>query len=97
MTDGPRGVELLGPGAAGPVKVSAPAVEEVDATGAGDSFAAAFLTAFSSGATPERAARAACAVAAHSVTVLGAMEADVQRYVAIDRVQRDVAGPDVTP
>lgn len=75
MTDGPRGVEVLGPGATVPVKVTAPPVEEVDATGAGDSFAAAFLTALESGSDPERAARSACAVAAHSVTVLGAMEA----------------------
>ena len=83
MTDGPQGVELLEPGAASPVKVSAPAVAELDATGAGDSFAAAFVAALLSGATPERAARAACAVAAHSVTVLGAMEADVERYVPV--------------
>ena len=82
VTDGPRGVELLEPGAVSPVEVSAPAVEEVDATGAGDSFAAAFLSAYSSGATPERAAHAACAVAAHSVTVLGAMEADVERFAS---------------
>ena len=53
----------------------APAVREVDPTGAGDSFAAAFLSSFALGADPVRAATAACAVAAHSVTALGAMEA----------------------
>ena len=79
MTDGPSGVELLGSGAS-PVKVPAMVVEEVDATGAGDTFAAAFLTALVSGADPHDAARAASAVAAHSVTVLGAMEASVECY-----------------
>jgi tagatose kinase len=81
-TDGSRGAELLGPGDAEPVRVAAPAVEEVDATGAGDSFAAAFLTALVAGAAPTRAATVACAVASHSVTVLGAMEAPVERYDA---------------
>jgi sugar/nucleoside kinase (ribokinase family) len=50
-------------------------VREVDPTGAGDSFAAAFMCALTRGAEPEQAATFACGVAAHSVTVLGAMEA----------------------
>ena len=70
--------ELSGPGIDGPITVSAPVVEEVDATGAGDSFAAAFLAALESGAPPERAAATACAVAARCVTVMGAMEAEIQ-------------------
>jgi sugar/nucleoside kinase (ribokinase family) len=57
-----------------PVDVSAPAVKEVDSTGAGDTFAAAFVTATRAGAEPVAAARAACAVAARTVGVLGAME-----------------------
>lgn len=77
-THGPAGVELRGPGIDRPVTISAPLVEEVDATGAGDSFAAAFLTALESGAPPERAATVACAVAARCVRVTGAMEADIR-------------------
>src|SRR3954452_12749405 len=76
-TSGPGGVELRGAGVADPVTVAPPAVEEVDATGAGDSFAAAFLAALAAGDPPERAAAAACAVAARCVTVIGAMEADI--------------------
>jgi sugar/nucleoside kinase (ribokinase family) len=57
-----------------PVTVHAPPAEEVDPTGAGDTFAAAFVTALRAGAEPVAATRAACAVAARSVSVLGAME-----------------------
>ena len=77
-TNGPGGAELRGPGIDGPITVSAPVVEEVDATGAGDSFAAAFLAALESGAPPERAATTACAIAARCVTVMGAMEAEIE-------------------
>ncbi len=73
-TLGAAGVEIHAAGAE-PVTTHAPAVTEVDPTGAGDSFAAAFLAAFARGEEPVAAAEAACAVAAHSVTVLGAMEA----------------------
>jgi sugar/nucleoside kinase (ribokinase family) len=52
----------------------APAATEVDATGAGDTFAAAFITATRGGADPVAAARVACSIAARSVGVLGAME-----------------------
>ena len=74
-THGAAGVELHGTAADEPLRVAAPPVREVDPTGAGDSFAAAFLSSFARGAEPVRAAATACAVAAHSVTVLGAMEA----------------------
>jgi sugar/nucleoside kinase (ribokinase family) len=57
-----------------PVRVAAPATEEVDPTGAGDTFAAAFVTVLRAGAAPVAAAQAACAIAARSVGVLGAME-----------------------
>ena len=58
-----------------PVRIAAPAAREVDPTGAGDSFAAAFVSSYARGAEPVHAATTACVVAAHSVTVLGAMEA----------------------
>ena len=73
-TLGAAGVELHTAGS-DPVTRRAPAVREVDPTGAGDSFAAAFVAALARGVEPVAAAEAACAVAAHSVTVLGAMEA----------------------
>jgi sugar/nucleoside kinase (ribokinase family) len=77
-TRGSAGTVLRG-GAIGPepVAVRPPAVAEVDATGAGDTFAAAFVTALRAGAAPAAAAERACATAARSVTVLGAMEAHI--------------------
>ena len=60
-----------------PVVVPAPSATEVDPTGAGDTFAAAFVTATRAGADPVSAARTACAIAARSVAVMGAMELTV--------------------
>ena len=60
-----------------PVVVPAPPATEVDQTGAGDTFAAAFVTATRAGADPVSAARTACAIAARSVAVMGAMELTV--------------------
>ena len=60
-----------------PVVVPAPPATEVDPTGAGDTFAAAFVTATRAGADPVSAARTACAIAARSVAVMGAMELTV--------------------
>jgi len=60
------------------VHVPAPAVAEVDPTGAGDTFAAAFVAAHRAGADPVQAARQACELAARTVTVLGAMQAPVR-------------------
>jgi fructokinase len=59
------------------VHVPAPAAEEVDPTGAGDTFAAAFVAAYRAGADPVAAARQGVRVASASVGVLGAMEAPV--------------------
>jgi tagatose kinase len=77
-TRGAAGVVLAG-AAIGPepVAVAASEAEEVDATGAGDTFAAAFVTALRGGALPADAAALACGTAAASVGVLGAMEAPV--------------------
>ncbi len=60
------------------VAVAAPAVEEVDPTGAGDTFAAAFVVVVRGGADALSAAHSACALAARSVGVLGAMELPVR-------------------
>lgn len=49
-------------------------VEEVDPTGAGDCFAAAFVTAWLRGRQPEEALRLACAAGALAVTRRGPME-----------------------
>jgi sugar/nucleoside kinase (ribokinase family) len=76
-TLGAAGVEIHTAGGE-PVTRHAPTVTEVDPTGAGDSFAAAFVASLARGEEPVAAAEAACAVAAHSVTVLGAMEAQFE-------------------
>jgi ribokinase len=52
--------------------VPAPQVREVDATGAGDAFAAAFCASYLGGATPIEAAERAVVVAAGAVTRTGA-------------------------
>jgi fructokinase len=57
--------------------VAAPGVDEVDPTGAGDTFAAAFVVATLAGADPVEAVREAVAVAAEGVGHLGPMEAPV--------------------
>src|SRR5258706_7575639 len=52
--------------------IPAPAVQQVDGTGAGDAFAAAFCTAWLRGATPIESAERAVIVAAEAVTQTGA-------------------------
>ncbi len=52
--------------------IPAPAVQQVDGTGAGDAFAAAFCTAWLHGATPIESAERAVIVAAEAVTQTGA-------------------------
>jgi sugar/nucleoside kinase (ribokinase family) len=52
--------------------VPAPSVQQLDGTGAGDAFAAAFCAAWLHGATPIEAAQKAVIVAAEAVTRTGA-------------------------
>jgi sugar/nucleoside kinase (ribokinase family) len=54
------------------LRVSAPAADVVDTTGAGDAFAAGLLAARARGAGPREALEAGCALAARAVTVTGA-------------------------
>lgn len=61
-----------------PVPVGVAPADEVDPTGAGDTFSAAFVTALRAGDAPRAAAEFACATAARTVGVLGAMEARVE-------------------
>jgi sugar/nucleoside kinase (ribokinase family) len=63
---GPRGCRVFGR------RVPAPPVDEVDGTGAGDAFAAAFCVAYLDGATPPEAAGRAVLVGARAVTRVGA-------------------------
>lgn len=58
-------------------EIRAPAVREIDPTGAGDAFAAAFSVALLNGARPLEAARAACRVGARAVQAQGPMEVDL--------------------
>jgi ribokinase len=52
--------------------IAAPDVQSVDATGAGDAFAAAFCVAWLRGATPVEAAETAVTAASRSVSLVGA-------------------------
>jgi sugar/nucleoside kinase (ribokinase family) len=76
LSDHPRGslVTKLGPDGArwGDVRVPAEPVEAVDTTGAGDAFAAGFLSARLEGAGPREALEAGCRVAARAVAQVGA-------------------------
>ncbi len=54
------------------VSVAATATQVIDTTGAGDSFAAGFIDAFTSGSNFEEAIKRASAVAAHCVAIVGA-------------------------
>ena len=70
---GPKPVELVGRDGSRTL-VSVPAVAEVlDATGAGDAFAAAFLHALTGGATPEQSVEAGNRLAARVLSEAGAM------------------------
>jgi sugar/nucleoside kinase (ribokinase family) len=76
--------------ARGQTSVGGFAVEEVDPTGAGDCFGAAFVCMRLQGEGPERALRVACACGALAVTRKGPMEgtatmAEVERFLAEQR------------
>lgn len=60
------------------VYVPAPTVQEVDPDGAGDIFAAGFVTATMNGATAVEAAAVGCHIAAHSVETFGPMESQIE-------------------
>ncbi|MFN4252427.1 sugar kinase [Deinococcus sp.] len=73
LKDGPHGAWLCGPHA-DPQHVPAPPVPDVlDTTGAGDAWNGAFLHALTHAHTPEQAARAAHACAAHAIRHRGAL------------------------
>ena len=67
VTLGARGAVVVEPGG-GPVEVSAPTVDAVDTTGAGDAFVGAFAFALGSGMTAADAAALGCRCASSSVT-----------------------------
>ena len=63
---GPDGCQVAGR------HIAAPQVQEVDPTGAGDAFAAAFCVSYLEGSTPAEAAERAVVVASNAVTRAGA-------------------------
>ncbi|WP_343315626.1 sugar kinase [Brucella sp. BE17] len=76
--------------ASGTVIAPALNVKEVDPTGAGDSFGAAFVTQWLRGETPARALRIANATGARAVGVKGPMEgtstmAEIEQFIADNR------------
>jgi fructokinase len=82
-THGRNGALLFsGPAGSDPLPVRVAEKHEVDATGAGDTFAAGFVTALRDGADAMSAAAFACETAARSVGVMGAMEAPVEPRAA---------------
>jgi 2-dehydro-3-deoxygluconokinase len=87
---GPEGV-LLATRNAPPRRIPGFRVQAVDATGAGDTFAGAFLARHVEGVPPEEAARYACAAAALSTTGYGAV-APIPHRAAVEELLAS-AGP----
>ena len=73
LTLGAEGAVLLEPGAS-PFRVTAPVVEPVDTTGAGDTLTGVFLAAWLNGTGPREALRLAVVGASRSITMVGAQE-----------------------
>jgi sugar/nucleoside kinase (ribokinase family) len=76
---------------AGRTDVAPLPVDEVDPTGAGDCFGAAFVTFWLAGASPETALRYANAAGAHAVTKVGPMEGAATRD-ELDALLRQTKG-----
>ena len=72
-------------------------VHEVDPTGAGDCFDAAFLCGLLDGEPPEEAARAAAAAGALNAGAFGPMEGDISRASVAALRAREPVPPDRTP
>jgi sugar/nucleoside kinase (ribokinase family) len=72
LTLGPDGAEVRAPGVVGSVPAALPDGGLVDPTGAGDAFAAGFLSVWTGGGDPLDAARAGVRAATRAVSVVGA-------------------------
>jgi sugar/nucleoside kinase (ribokinase family) len=73
-----------------PIRLHAPAVRVVDATGAGDAFAGAFLACWLNGLDPEQSARRAIVAGSLAVTAEGAQgrpatAAEIERLLDAER------------
>ena len=80
-TDGANGAHILTQG--NRWHVPATPVQIVDATGAGDLFAGAFLWALTSGLSPEQCGQAGCIAAGEVISHIGARpEADLKAMMA---------------
>ncbi|HEX9597632.1 MAG TPA: PfkB family carbohydrate kinase [Anaerolineales bacterium] len=88
VTDGPRGACLFDSGE--PVTVPAPNMNEIDPTGAGDIFAAAFLIHFEKHHDPEAAARFANRLASNSVQRSGLASTPTQDEARRARSEADI-------
>jgi len=91
VTLGERGVALR-PRTGTLAWVSAPAVQAVDTTGAGDAFVGAFAVGLGLGWSPVAAARLGCAAAAVSVTRAGTQSSYPDRASAVAMIESIAAG-----
>jgi sugar/nucleoside kinase (ribokinase family) len=82
--EGPRGCRVFPPGGEQELEIPGFVVEEVDPTGAGDSFSAGFTVALLDGLDLEEAGRFANATGALAVTRLGPMEGAPWRFEVLE-------------